>query len=69
MGEDRLHVVFGTGQVGRALAACLAGRGLAVRAVTSAMPEACNLAPTPIVKGSDGSSDLQFLGGLTTELG
>ena len=38
MGEDRLHVVFGTGQVGRALAACLAGRGLAVRAVSRHRP-------------------------------
>jgi nucleoside-diphosphate-sugar epimerase len=38
MGEDRLHVVFGTGQVGRALAACLAGRGLAVRAVSGHRP-------------------------------
>jgi nucleoside-diphosphate-sugar epimerase len=37
-GEDRLHVVFGTGQVGRALAACLAGRGLAVRAVSRRRP-------------------------------
>ena len=27
MGEDRLHVVFGTGQVGSALAAHLAGLG------------------------------------------
>jgi nucleoside-diphosphate-sugar epimerase len=31
-------VVFGTGQVGRALAACLAGRGLAVRAVSRHRP-------------------------------
>ena len=38
MGEDRLHVVFGTGQVGRTLAACLAGRGLAVRAVSRHRP-------------------------------
>ena len=37
-GEARLHVVFGTGQVGRALAACLAGRGLAVRAVSRHRP-------------------------------
>jgi len=37
-GADRLHVVFGTGQVGRALAACLAGRGLAVRAVSRHRP-------------------------------
>ena len=33
MGEARLHVVFGTGQVGNALAAHLAGLGVAVRAV------------------------------------
>ena len=32
MGEARLHVVFGTGQVGNALAAHLAGLGVAVRA-------------------------------------
>ena len=38
MGEDRLHVVFGTGQVGRALAACLAGCGRAVRAVSGHRP-------------------------------
>ena len=37
-GDARLHVVFGTGQVGRALAACLAGRGLAVRAVSRHRP-------------------------------
>jgi nucleoside-diphosphate-sugar epimerase len=37
-GEDRLHVVFGTGQVGRALAAVLAGRGLAVRVVSRHRP-------------------------------
>ena len=36
---DDLHVVFGTGQVGRALAACLAARGLAVRAVSRHRPE------------------------------
>ena len=34
MGEDRLHVVFGTGQVGSALAAHLTGLGIAVRAVS-----------------------------------
>ena len=34
MGEDRLHVVFGTGQVGRALTAHLAGLGIPVRAVS-----------------------------------
>jgi len=38
MGEDRLHVVFGTGQVGSALAAHLAGLGLAVRAVSRHRP-------------------------------
>jgi nucleoside-diphosphate-sugar epimerase len=38
MGEDRLHVVFGTGQVGGALAAHLAGLGLAVRAVSRSRP-------------------------------
>jgi nucleoside-diphosphate-sugar epimerase len=37
---DRLHVVFGTGQVGRALAAQLAGRGLAVRVVSRNRPAA-----------------------------
>jgi nucleoside-diphosphate-sugar epimerase len=37
---DDLHVVFGTGQVGQALAACLAGRGLAVRAVSRHRPPA-----------------------------
>ena len=38
MSEDRLHVVFGAGQVGRALAAHLAGRGLPVRAVSRSWP-------------------------------
>ena len=38
MGEDRLHVVFGTGQVGSALAAHLAGQGIAVRAVSRRRP-------------------------------
>jgi nucleoside-diphosphate-sugar epimerase len=38
MGADRLHVVFGTGQVGSALAARLAGRGFAVRAVSRHRP-------------------------------
>ncbi len=38
MGEDRLHVVFGTGEVGRALAAHLAGLGVAVRAVSRNRP-------------------------------
>ena len=40
MGEDRLHVVFGTGQVGSALAAHLAGQGIAVRAVSRHRPAA-----------------------------
>jgi nucleoside-diphosphate-sugar epimerase len=38
MAEDRLHVVFGTGQVGSALAAQLAGLGVAVRAVSRHRP-------------------------------
>ena len=38
MGEARLHVVFGTGQVGSALAAHLAGLGAAVRAVSRHRP-------------------------------
>jgi len=38
MGEDRLHVVFGTGQVGSALAVHLAGSGLAVRTVSRHRP-------------------------------
>jgi uncharacterized protein YbjT (DUF2867 family) len=40
MGGDRLHVVFGTGQVGSALAAHLAGLGIAVRAVSRHRPAA-----------------------------
>ncbi len=40
MSEDRLHVVFGTGQVGSALAAHLAGQGIAVRAVSRHRPAA-----------------------------
>ncbi len=40
MGEDRLHVVFGTGQVGNALTAHLAGLGIAVRAVSRHRPAA-----------------------------
>ena len=40
MGEARLHVVFGTGQVGSALAAHLAGLGMAVRAVSRHRPPA-----------------------------
>src|SRR6266566_5622281 len=38
MGEARLHVVFGTGQVGNALAGHLAGLGVAVRAVSGHRP-------------------------------
>lgn len=40
MGVDRLHVVFGTGQVGSALIVHLAGLGLAVRAVSRHRPPA-----------------------------
>ena len=40
MGEDRLHVVFGTGQVGSALAGHLTGLGIAVRAVSRHRPPA-----------------------------
>ena len=38
MSEDRLHVVFGTGQVGRALSTRLGAMGLAVRAVSRRSP-------------------------------
>jgi nucleoside-diphosphate-sugar epimerase len=38
MGEDRLHVVFGTGQVGSTLAAHLAGLSIAVRVVSRHRP-------------------------------
>jgi len=38
MSDDRLHVVFGAGQVGRALSARLAGMGLAVRVVSRSRP-------------------------------
>ena len=38
MSEDRPHVVFGTGQVGSALAAHLTGLGLAVRTVSRNRP-------------------------------
>ena len=38
MAADQLHVVFGTGQVGQALVARLAGSGLAVRAVSRHQP-------------------------------
>ena len=37
-GNDRLHVVFGTGQVGRVLAALLAERGVTVRVVSRHRP-------------------------------
>src|SRR6202042_380081 len=40
MGEDRLHVGFGPGQVGSARAAHLAGLGIAVRAVSRHRPPA-----------------------------
>ncbi len=40
MSEDQLHVVFGAGQVGRALSARLAELGLAVRAVSRRRPAA-----------------------------
>ena len=40
MSEDRLHVVFGAGQVGRALAARLAGLGVPVRMVSRHRPSA-----------------------------
>ena len=38
MGEDHVHVVFGTGQVGNALSAHLFGLGLPVRAVSRSRP-------------------------------
>ena len=38
MSDGRLHVVFGAGQVGRALSAHLAAMGLAVRAVSRTRP-------------------------------
>ena len=40
MTDDRLHVVFGAGQVGSALTAHLAGLGLPVRAVSRTRPQA-----------------------------
>jgi len=46
MAEDRLHVVFGTGQVGSALVAHLAGQGAAVRAVSRHRP-------TALARGAD----------------
>jgi nucleoside-diphosphate-sugar epimerase len=36
--DDRLHVVFGAGQVGRVLAAVLSGRGLSVRVLSRHQP-------------------------------
>jgi glutamate dehydrogenase/leucine dehydrogenase len=38
--ENRLHAVFGSGQVGRVLAATLAGRGVTVRVVSRHRPAA-----------------------------
>jgi nucleoside-diphosphate-sugar epimerase len=40
MSEDQLHVVFGVGQVGRALSARLAGLGLSVRVLSRHRPSA-----------------------------
>src|ERR1700759_5182515 len=40
MSENRLHVVFGTGQVGNALAAHLAGLGIAAGGVPRPRPPA-----------------------------
>jgi hypothetical protein len=40
MGEDHVHVVFGAGQVGRALTSCLAGLGLPVRVLSRQRPPA-----------------------------
>jgi nucleoside-diphosphate-sugar epimerase len=40
MSADRIHVVFGAGQVGRALAGRLAGLGLPVRLVSRSRPSA-----------------------------
>jgi nucleoside-diphosphate-sugar epimerase len=40
IGENRLHVVFGAGQVGSALARHLAGKGIAVRSVSRRRPAA-----------------------------
>jgi nucleoside-diphosphate-sugar epimerase len=45
MDDDQLHVVFGTGQVGSALAAHLAGLGIAVRSVSRHRP--------PVLAGAD----------------
>lgn len=41
MSEDALHVVFGAGQVGRALATRLADLGHPVRTVSLHRPEGC----------------------------
>jgi hypothetical protein len=41
IGEDRLHVVFGTGQVRSALAVHLAGKGIAARACPGTGPPRC----------------------------
>ena len=40
MSEDQLHVVFGAGQVGRAMSTRLAGMGLPVRVVSRSRPAA-----------------------------
>jgi nucleoside-diphosphate-sugar epimerase len=40
MSDDRIHVVFGAGQVGRALSARLVGLGLATRVVSRGRPSA-----------------------------
>ena len=40
MSEDWLHIVFGTGQAGNALAAYPAGQGIAVRALSRHRPPA-----------------------------
>jgi nucleoside-diphosphate-sugar epimerase len=53
MNENRLHVVFGTGQVGRALTAHLATLGLTVRAVSRSRPPA--LADGVDWRGADAS--------------
>jgi AraC-like DNA-binding protein len=46
MSEDRLHIVFGTGQAGNALAAYPAGQRIAVRAVSRHRPPALARART-----------------------
>jgi hypothetical protein len=46
MGEDRLHVVFGTGQVGSALAAHLAGQGRQSAPTASAAASPLRTAPS-----------------------